>query len=320
MKTVRCHSHRGPRAPIAEDVPLPAPGPGEVRIPVMPNGRPIAGASLLQHPPPFMPALLLARGGAIAGITGALVGEAVLEFNGSGGFAQEVTGPAALVTPMPSGTPFERGGSPLMTDDNYLNALVERSQRRAGETVLTPVAAGATGTAAIEIGRSLGPRIMAATSNAAKLAVYRDEAADELVNYPTEYQCRYRQTLCEGCGSDGVCGPVGEKFGDSAVRTWGRRAGMPVIGCTRGELPPIRHDAALLKRLIVSGFWDEFTKFEPTRPDHDARELEQMQGTGRIAPLISMRDSPEEAGSAVTALLVPRGIGEPLATQQTIGF
>jgi NADPH:quinone reductase len=319
MKAVMCHQYGGPQSLVVEEVPLPEPGSGEVRIAVKAAGVNFPDALIIQNKYQFKPALPFTPGGEIAGVVTAVgadvtrvkVGEAVIGFTGWGGFAQEALVPAASVVPMPADMPFEVGGSFLMTYGTCLHALKDRAQLRPGETVLVLGAAGGIGTAAIEIAKALGARVIAAASSQAKLAVCRDKGADETIDYSTEDLRERLKALTGGRGVDVVCDPVGGSFSEPAVRSLAWRGRFLVIGFTAGEIPRIPLNLPLLKGASIVGvFWGDFLKREPAQADQDLQELAQMYRAGKIAPLISMRCSLDEAGSAITALMDRRVSGK----------
>jgi len=319
MKAVRCKRHGGPETLVVEDIPLPQPGPGQVRVAVKAAGVNFPDALIIQDKYQFKPQLPFTPGGELAGVvtalgpdvTGRALGEAVIGFTGWGGFAEEALLPADSVVPMPAGMPFDVAGAFLMTYGTCLHALKDRAQLRAGETVLVLGAAGGIGIAAIEIAKALGARVIAAASSEAKLEACREKGADATIDYATENLRERLKVLTEGRGVDVVCDPVGGALSELAVRSLAWRGRFLVIGFTSGEIPRLALNLPLLKGASIVGvFWGDFIKREPVEAEHDLRELTALYRAGKIAPLVSMRCTLEQTGAAIAALLERKMTGK----------
>ncbi|HSV81729.1 MAG TPA: NADPH:quinone oxidoreductase family protein [Ramlibacter sp.] len=319
MKAVRCNRHGGPETLVVEDIPVPQPGPGQVRVAVKAAGVNFPDALIIQDKYQFKPPLPFTPGGELAGVVTAVapdvtrvdVGQSVIGFTGWGAFAEEAVLAADSVVPMPAGMPYEVAGSFLMTYGTCWHALKDRAQLQAGETVLVLGAAGGIGIAAIEIAKAMGARVIAAASSEAKLAACRQKGADATIDYSTEDLREKLKALTGGRGVDVVCDPVGGRFTELAVRSLAWRGRLLVIGFTTGEIPRVPLNLPLLKGAAIIGvFWGDFIKREPGQAQQDLRDLTDLYRAGRIAPLVSMRCPLEQTGAAIAALAERRVTGK----------
>ena len=192
MKALLSHRAGGPESLVLEDVPEPAVGPGQVRIAVHACSVNYPDLLIIQDlyqdkpPRPFIP------GGEVAGVVEAIgagvdkvrPGDRVLMSPVRGGMAQKVVGAAAVCWQIPDTMPFDEAAALLLTYGTSQHALQDRAQLRAGETLLVLGAGGGVGLAAVELGKTLGARVVAAASSAEKLALARDRGADGMVQYP----------------------------------------------------------------------------------------------------------------------------------------
>src|SRR3954470_9241167 len=194
MRAVRCHELSGPKSLRVDEVPAPTPGTGEVLVEVkaagvnFPDVLLTYGKYQFKADPPFVP------GGQAAGVVSAVrpsvadlgVGDRVARTIMNGAFAEQVVAPAAAVVKLPDAVSFEVGAATLLTYATTLHALVDRAAIKAGETLLVLGAAGGVGTAAIELGKLLGARVIAAASTDEKVAYCKKIGADDGINYVTE--------------------------------------------------------------------------------------------------------------------------------------
>jgi NADPH2:quinone reductase len=167
------------------------------------------------------------------------------------------------------------------------HALVDRGQLRAGETVLVLGAAGGVGSAAIQIAKALGARVIAAASTDEKCAACRDMGADATVNYGREALREAVSTLTQGKGPDVVYDPIGGTFAEPAFRSIAWRGRYLVVGFAAGAIPALPWNLALLKGASVVGvFWGEFVKREPSASQAALTQLARWYAEGKIRPRI----------------------------------
>ena len=308
MKALMCHAY-GPIDNLkVEDVPSPQPGPDQVLITVkaaalnFPDALVVQG--LYQHKPtfPFSP------GGEVAGVikalganvTGFSVGDRVLASIGTGGFAEECLASTLRLMPLADGMDFELGAAFTLTYGTSLHALQRCAQLKAGETLLVLGAAGGVGLAAIEIGKALGARVIAAASTDEKLALCRSVGADETVNYTTEDLRKRVDALTGDKGADVTYDPVGGKYAEAGLRATAWRGRFLVVGFAAGETPKIPLNLALLKeRFIIGVHWGEAVRRDRSEFTTDMKLLHEWFAAGRIKPVISERLDLAQAVDAI---------------------
>jgi NADPH2:quinone reductase len=151
-------------------------------------------------------------------------------------------------------------------------------------------AAGGVGIAAVELGKKMGAKVIAAASTDEKLAACVSRGADATINYATEDLKERIKVLTEGRGADVIYDPVGGAYTEPALRAiaWGGR--LLVVGFANGEIPRIPLNLALLKGCSIVGvFWGDFTRKEPEAHRANTRQLVEWVASGELRPLISER-------------------------------
>src|SRR4051812_20879433 len=193
MKALLSHAAGGPETLQLENIPEPTPGPGELLVRVRACSMNFPDVLIIEDKYQLKPQRPFAPGGEIAGevlaagdgVTGWNPGDRLIAALGFGGLAEQVVVPADRAIPLPAERSFEDGSALLMTYATAIHALVDRGKLRAGQTLLVLGAAGGVGTAAVEIGKALGARVIAAVSSQEKAEVAREAGADTAVVYPT---------------------------------------------------------------------------------------------------------------------------------------
>jgi NADPH2:quinone reductase len=225
-----------------------------------------------------------------AGVTQYKVGDKVFAFVPQGAFAQQVKVTADAVLPMAAGMDFDTAAAITLTYGTSHHAVVGRAQLKAGETMLVLGAAGGVGLAAIEIGKALGARVIAAASTAEKLAVCKEHGADVLINYTTEDLRDAIKAATHGKGPDVVYDPVGGSYTEPAFRSIAWRGRYLVIGFANGEIPKLPLNLPLLKGASLVGvFWGDYARREPAHNLAAMQELMRWLAEGKIKPHISAR-------------------------------
>jgi NADPH:quinone reductase len=310
MRAVRCHELIGPSALRVDEVPDPSAGPGEVVIDVraagvnFPDVLVTYGRYQFKADPPFVP------GGEVAGIvsgvgdgvTGLARGDRVAATMLSGAFAERVAVPVAMVSKLPEAVTFETGAALLLTYATTMHALVDRGRLRSGETLLVLGAAGGVGTAAIEVGKCLGARVIAAASSPEKLVHCREHGADAVIDYKSE-DLKERAKALSGGGVDVIYDPVGGDMTEIAVRTaaWGGR--LLVIGFASGTIPKVPANLLLLKSCdLVGVFWGAFAQRSPAENRAHIDRLVTWLVEGRIRPHVDVVLPFERAREALERL------------------
>lgn len=330
MKAIVCDAWGPPSSLELREVPSPVPGPKQVLVRTrvaavnFPDALIVAGKYQFKPDFPFSP------GGELSGeiiavgaeVKRLAVGDKVVGIATFGAYAQEVLVEATHVIPLPSDISdedLELAGSFVLTYGTSLHALKDRARAQAGETLLVLGAGGGVGLAAVEIGKLMGMRVIAAASTQEKLAAARERGADETIDYAHEDLRERIKALTEGRGVDVVYDPVGGNFTELALRSvaWGGR--YLVVGFAAGEIPKVAANLLLLKgSALVGVFWGEFVRREPALNAGNMALLFSWLGERKIRPLISRRYPLSQAPQALEALLSREAIGKLVILPQQL--
>ncbi len=296
MKAVVCKAWGLPETLVVEDLPERTAAPGEVVIDVMAAGVNFPDVLVIQNKYQFKPELPFTPGNELAGVVRAVgegvthlkAGDRVFAYVAHGAFAQQASVPANTVLKMSDELDFDTAAALTLTYGTSHHAVVDRAQLKAGETMLVLGAAGGVGLAAIEIGKAIGARVIAAASTDEKLAICREHGADDCINYSTEDLREGIKRLTGGKGPDVVYDPVGGGYTEPAFRSIAWRGRYLVIGFANGEIPKLPLNLPLLKGASVVGvFWGDFARREPAHHVAAMDELMQWHREGKIRPHIS---------------------------------
>ncbi|MEO0316739.1 MAG: hypothetical protein RL404_416 [Pseudomonadota bacterium] len=296
MKAVVCKAWGLPETLVVEDLPERMAAPGEVMIDVMAAGVNFPDVLVIQNKYQFKPALPFTPGNELAGVVRAVgegvdhlkAGDRVFAYVAHGAFAQQASVPANTVLKMSDDIDFDTAAALTLTYGTSHHAVVDRAQLKAGETMLVLGAAGGVGLAAIEIGKAIGAKVIAAASTDEKLAICRQHGADECINYSTEDLREGIKRVTGGKGPDVIYDPVGGGYTEPAFRSIAWRGRYLVIGFANGEIPKLPLNLPLLKGASVVGvFWGDFARREPAHHVAAMDELMQWHREGRIRPHIS---------------------------------
>lgn len=290
-----CENPTGVDALTWKELPTPTPKTGEVLVAIKAASLNFPDLLMVQNKYQTKPPLPFVPGAEYAGVVEALgdgvthlkVGQAVACLSGTGGFGTHTLAPAALCMPLPSGFPFVDAAAFIMTYATGHHALVDRGQLKAGETVLVLGAAGGVGTAAIQIAKAMGAKVIAAASSDDKCALCASIGADATINYSTQDLRATLKTLTDGRGPDVIYDPVGGDLAEPALRSIARRGRYLVIGFAAGPIPALPWNLPLLKGASIVGvYWGDFAKHEPKANAAMMAELAQWYGQGKIKPVI----------------------------------
>ena len=300
-----CENPIGVEALTWKELPTPTPGPGQVLIEIQAASLNFPDLLIVQNKYQMKPALPFVPGSEYAGVVQALgdgvshlqVGQSVACLSGTGGFGTHTLAAAQLCMPLPPGFSAIDGAAFIMTYATSHHALVDRAALKAGETVLVLGAAGGVGTAAIQIAKAMGARVIAAASTDEKCQLCTTLGADATVNYSRENLRESLKTLTEGRGPDVVYDPVGGDLAEPAFRSIAWRGRYLVVGFAGGPIPALPLNLPLLKGASLVGvFWGDFAKREPKANAAMMGELAQWYSQGKIKPVIDrtlpMRDLP----------------------------
>ena len=293
-----CENPTGVEALQWKELPTPEPRAGQVRVAIRAASLNFPDLLIVQNKYQMKPPLPFVPGSEYAGTIEALgadvkhlkVGDAVAAFGGTGGFATHAVVDAALVMPLPAGFAFDDAAAFILTYATTHHALIDRGQLKAGETLLVLGAAGGVGTAAIQIGKVLGARVIAASSSDEKGELCRSIGADETINYATDNIRDRLKEFTAGKGPDVVYDPVGGDLAEPVFRSIAWRGRYLVIGFAQGEIPALPLNLALLKGASIVGvFWGEFARREPKANAAALAELARWYAEGKVKPVIDRR-------------------------------
>jgi NADPH2:quinone reductase len=292
MRAVRCHELTGPSGLRVDEVPDPVPDAGEVLIDVRAAGVNFPDVLITRGLYQFKPALPFSPGAEVAGVVGAVgarvhsvkVGDRVAATAIYGGFVERLVVPEGAVSKLPDAVSFEVGAATLLTYGTTYHALVDRAAMKEGESLLVLGAAGGVGIAAVEIGKQLGARVIAAASSDAKLALCKMRGADETINYAATDLRESLKSLAPA-GVDVVYDPVGGAYTEAALRGTAWEGRYLVVGFAAGEIPKIPLNLVLLKGCeIVGVFWGQFALRSPERNRANAARVLEWVAAGKLVP------------------------------------
>lgn len=326
MKAVLCKELGLPEKLVVENVPSPKPGKGEVVVSVKACGVNFPDTLIIQGKYQFKPEMPFSPGGEVAGVvkevgagvTSPKAGDRVIAFNTWGGFAEEIVVEAARTVRMPDNMDFVPASAFVLTYGTSYHALKDRALLKAGETMLVLGASGGVGIAAIQLGKALGARVIAAASSDQKLAVCKESGADELINYGQDDLRAKVKSITAGKGLDVVYDPVGGPYSEPALRDMAWNGRFLVVGFAAGEIPKVPLNLALLKGCSIVGvFWGAFTRNEPEKNLRNNEELMQMYLEGKVKPHIHATYPLERAAEALNEVMYKRVSGKVvLVTEQ----
>ena len=298
MKAWICENPVGVEALEWKEAPTPEPKAGEVRVAVHAASLNFPDLLIVQNKYQVKPPLPFVPGAEFSGTIDAVgegvshlkVGDPVAAIGVSGGFATHACVSAQQVMRLPPGFKLDDGAAFAFTYGTSHHALIDRGQLRAGETVLVLGAAGGVGTAAVQIAKAAGARVIAGVSSEEKAALCRDIGADATLNYATESVRDRLKELTGGKGPDVVYDAVGGDLAEPVFRSIAWRGRYLVIGFAGGGIPALPWNLALLKGASVVGvFWGEFVKREPQAYAKALAELAGWYAQGKVKPVIDSR-------------------------------
>jgi len=323
MKAVLCKELGPPEKLVVEQVPSPKPGKGQVVVSVKAAGVNFPDTLIIQGKYQFKPEPPFSPGGEVSGVikeigegvTRLKAGDRVIAASTYGGFAEEMVAEADKVIAMPDAMEFVPASAFVLTYGTSYHALKDRAQLQSGETLLVLGASGGVGLAAVQIGKAMGAKVIAAASSDAKLQVCRENGADELINYASEDLRSRVKAITAGRGVDVVYDPVGGPYSEPALRDMAWKGRFLVVGFAAGDIPKVPLNLALLKGCSIVGvFWGAFTRAEPDNNRRNNEELVRLYLAGKIKPHIHATYPLERAVEALNEVLYKRVSGKVVLT------
>ena len=326
MKAILSKAPGGPETLELEELPSLQPGPGQVVVSVKacavnyPDVLIIEDKYQNKPPRPFSPGAEIS--GVVKalgeGVSGLAIGQRVLVSAIGNGMAEEAAVKAESVVPIPDSVPYDEAAAFLMTYGTSYYALKDRARLKAGETLLVLGAGGGVGLAAVELGRAMGARVIAAASSEDKVAAARARGAEQGVVYPPgPFDKDSARALAgqfkQACGPDGVnviYDAIGGDYAEAALRSiaWGGR--FLVVGFAAG-IPRIPLNLTLLKSCDIMGvFWGVAVARDPQAHQRNVAALMDMYTAGKIRPYVSARYPLARAGEAIAHLAARKAVGK----------
>ena len=311
-----CENPVGVEALTWKEIPTPVPQTGQVLIRIEAASLNFPDLLIVQNKYQMKPDLPFVPGSEYAGVIEAVgegvtdlkVGQSVACLSGTGGFGTHTLAPAKLCMPLPPGFPAVDAAAFIMIYATSHHALIDRAALKAGETVFILGAAGGVGTAAIQIAKAAGARVIAAASTDEKCELCKSLGADETINYTTQNMREVLKALTNGKGPDVIYDPVGGDFAEPAFRSIAWRGRYLVVGFASGPIPALPFNLALLKGASIVGvFWGDFARREPQANAAMMAELAQWYAQGKVKPVID-RTMPMSDLKAAYAHMGSRGV------------
>ena len=330
MKALLSKVVGGPETLAFEELPSPAARPGFAVVSVKACGVNYPDVLIIEDRYQFKPTRPFAPGGEISGVvkqvgegvTHVKVGDRVLGNTGWGGMAEEIALEASRLIPIPQAMPFDEAAAFLMTYGTSYYALKDRAHLKAGDTLLVLGAAGGVGLAAVELGKAMGARVIAAASSQEKADLAKRRGAAETVVYPRgpfdrDGQKALSELFKQACGEKGadvIYDGVGGDYAEAALRCVAWEGRFLVIGFPAG-IPRIPLNLALLKGCdIVGVFWGAAVSRDPAAHQRNVAELLGLYAAGKIRPHVSERFPLARAGEAIAHLASRKAMGKVVVT------
>jgi NADPH2:quinone reductase len=330
MKAVLSKVPGGTETLVLEDIADPAPGAGEVVLDIRACGVNYPDSLIIRDLYQFKPERPFSPGGEVSGIVSAVgdgvtalkEGDRVIGSVGWGGMAEKVKVDARRCIPIPDAMPFDHAAAFIMTYGTSYYGLKQRGQLAGGETLLVLGAAGGVGLAAVELGKIMGARVIAAVSSEDKLALAKAHGADDGVIYPAgpfdkDGEKALRDLFKTACGEGGanvIYDPVGGAYTEASLRAIAWEGRLLVIGFPAG-IPKLPLNLTLLKSCQVVGvFWGEWVRRFPQENAENVRELLTFYTQGKIKPTVSEAFPLERAGEAIDWLAGRKAMGKVVVT------
>jgi NADPH:quinone reductase len=332
MKAMLSRRVGGPDTLVLEELPDPAPGPGEVLLRVKACGVNYPDLLIIEDRYQFKPPRPFSPGGEVAGVVETVgpgvahvkSGDRVIGSVISGGMAEKLVLRSEECIAMPASMPFDEASALVLTYGTSIYALKDRAKLKAGETLLVLGAAGGVGVSALELGKAYGARVIAAVSSADKLAFARKHGADDGVVYPAgpfdkegaKALANIFKTACGKNGADVIYDPVGGDYSEAALRSIAWEGRFLVVGFPAG-IPKLPLNLTLLKSCQVVGvFWGAFAQRDPKANAANIAELMQLYDKGAIKPVVSERFPLAKAGQAIATLAARKAMGKIVVTME----
>ncbi len=322
MRALICESYRGIDALRVGDLPDPELIPGTVLVKVEAAAVNFADSLVVAGQYQVKPELPFALGSEVAGLVeevsgveGVAVGDRVAGFVGFGAMAEKVVLFPNSMIKLSDDTSFAEGAAVPVAYGTSYHALVDRADLGQEETLLVLGAAGGVGLAAVQIGKIIGARVLAAVSSDEKEGVVREAGADDVIRYDHVSLREGIDRATNKQGVDVVYDPVGGESTELALRSTNWNGILLVVGFASGTIPSIPMNLTLVKgNAIVGVFWGRFSMEEPEKSQENNKVIAGWLADGTIKPFVQ-RAFPLEAGAEALRWVAERNaIGRVVVT------
>ena len=325
MKAVLCKAFGPPESLVFEEVPEKALAPGQVRIAVHAAGVNFPDVLMIQGKYQFKPPFPFAPGSEVAGevvevapnVESPKRGERVMATLPTGGFSERVVALSTSCMVLPAGMDYATAAGFSMTYGTGYYALVQRAALQPGEVLLVHGATGGVGTAAIDIGRNLGAKVIATGGNEDKLArVARQYGVEHRINYHTTPNWKDKvKELTMAQGANVIFDAIGGDVLENSLRcvSWDGR--VLVIGFASGDIPKVPANLVLLKNASLVGvFWGAWLARQPAVNRKNFATLFAWYEAGKLKPIVSHTFPLSNAKDALHALIQREVVGKCVLT------
>lgn len=317
MRALICNEYTGIDSLTVDELPDPEPTKGMALVRVKAAAVNFADSLVVAGQYQMKPDLPFAPGSELAGevvdtggIEGLEVGSRVAGFIGFGAMAELALVPETALLLLAPGTSFEEGAAIPVAYGTSYHALVDRGQLQPGETLLVLGASGGVGVAAVQIGKRLGARVLAAVSSDEKEQMAIENGADHVIRYD---RTPLREGIAEstdGEGVDVVYDPVGGEATEQALRSTKWDGRLLVIGFAAGEIPLIPLNLPLVKgNSIVGVFWGRHLSEDPAGEASNFKTIMEWVGDGTLRPVVSKTFPLEEGRDAISWVAGRKALG-----------
>lgn len=323
MKAIVCREFGPAETLRLEDIEEPVAGPGEVVVAIKAIGLNFFDTLIIQDKYQIKPTGPFSPGGELAGVIESVgpdcdwakPGARVAAYVKYGACREKIVIAEEDLIEMPDGLSFELAASLAITYGTTLHALSDRGEMANGDVLAILGASGGVGSAAIEIGKLLGGRVIACASSPEKLQFCRDKGADETIDYETEDLKERLKALTDGIGVDIVYDAVGDRFSEPAIRALAWRGRHLVVGFAGGQIPKIPLNLLLLKGADIRGvFWSDFMVREPEAFADNFRRLMDWTVAGELKPHIHRIYPLAETAAALGEIASRKVMGKVIVT------
>lgn len=329
MKSMLSTTPGGPETLVWTEQPDLSPGKGELLVDIQAAGVNFPDTLIIRDLYQMKPPRPFAPGGEIAGVVAALgegvsgyeIGDRILALTGHGGFATQICVAANQAVKFPEAMPFDHAAGFVFTYGTSYHALKDRAQLMPGESLLILGAAGGVGAAAIELGKSMGAKVIAAVSSPDKAAFCSAIGADETLVYnrdmTREDQREFSKQIKELSGKSGVdvvYDAVGGMYAEPALRAMAWLGRYLVVGFPAG-IPDLPLNLPLLKGCDIRGvFWGASVFRDPKGHAENMAELQELYAAGKVKPQICEVFPMTEAAKALEMMQDRRVMGKVILT------